>query len=402
MTSLHPSSHGVTNFGERLPAAATTLAEVYRAAGYATLSMSSVLFTGAFTNLHQGFEELHEDTSLPDRRSSKTARVYLDRLLPWLESHRDVPFFVLLHVTDPHDPFEPAAPYNALWADPRGKAEHERQLAEVRKVIAEPLLQRLGMPTRAELERAGFDADAFVAYDRDWYDGSIRGMDVEMGRLVERLRALGLERDTLLVVMGDHGEEFLEHGRMFHGQTTYGELANVPLIVHWPAGVEAGKVVSETVSTVDVMPTLLAASGLPAPAEIQGQSLLSLMAASEGPVFRQRPALVEKHLITEPGLGGPPPRDTESFALVSGQWKLVHNTVRPRGGPEFELYATASDPLDTRDVAGEHPEVVARLAGELAALRERLTAARLPADEEAAKSLSPEELERLRSLGYVQ
>src|SRR4029078_5651530 len=74
MSSLYPSRHGVAAFSDRLPASATTLAEVFRAGGFATLSMSSILFTGQFTNLHQGFEELHEDMSLPDRDSSKTAR----------------------------------------------------------------------------------------------------------------------------------------------------------------------------------------------------------------------------------------------------------------------------------------------------------------------------------------
>ena len=100
-------THGVRDFADRLPAAATTLAEVYRQAGYATVSFSSILFTGQFTNLHQGFEEVHEDASLPDRESSKTSREYVDRLLPWLERHRDVPFFAFLHVADPHDPYEP-------------------------------------------------------------------------------------------------------------------------------------------------------------------------------------------------------------------------------------------------------------------------------------------------------
>src|SRR5687768_6034867 len=205
--SLYPSSHGVLDFSHRLPASATTLAEVYRAAGYATLSMSSILFTGQFTNLHQGFEEVHEDSSLPDRRSSKTARVYVDRLLPWLETHREVPFFVFLHVSDPHDPYEPAAPYNAMWSEPHDKEEHERQLKEVRGLIEDPLLRIFGMPSRAELEKAGFDADAYVDYDRGWYDGSILAMDAEIGRLLERLRELGLDRDTLVVFVGDHGEE---------------------------------------------------------------------------------------------------------------------------------------------------------------------------------------------------
>ena len=106
------------DFNDRLPAAATTLAEVYRAAGYATLGFASNLFTGQFTNLHQGFEEQHEDGSLPNQGSSKTAREYVDRLASWLEAHRDVPFFAFLHLYDPHDPFEPGRPYDTMWADP--------------------------------------------------------------------------------------------------------------------------------------------------------------------------------------------------------------------------------------------------------------------------------------------
>src|SRR5439155_1396246 len=83
MTALYPSSHGVQDFPDRLPGSAVTLAEVYRDAGYATLSFSSILFTGKFSNLHQGFEEVQESSSLPEGRSSKTAREYVDRLLPW-------------------------------------------------------------------------------------------------------------------------------------------------------------------------------------------------------------------------------------------------------------------------------------------------------------------------------
>ena len=102
LTSLYPASHGVRDFSDRLPSSAVTLAEVYREAGYATLSMSSGLFTGRFTNLHQGFEEVQENGSIKgELRNSKTARVFVDRLLPWLEAHRDVPFFVFLHLQDP-------------------------------------------------------------------------------------------------------------------------------------------------------------------------------------------------------------------------------------------------------------------------------------------------------------
>jgi arylsulfatase A-like enzyme len=400
LASLYPASHGVTDFTHRLPAGFTTIAEVFRGAGFATISMSSILFTGQFSNLHQGFEELHEDMSLPDRSSSKSARIYVDRLLPWLESHRELPFFAFLHVSDAHDPYQPYAPYDTMWNDPAGKAQHEREQRDVRKAIAEPLLKGFGMPTRAELVAAGFDADAYVDYDRGWYDGSIRAMDAELARLFERLRALGLDRKTLVVFVGDHGEEFLDHGRTFHGQSTYGELANVPLIVWQPGVVPAGTVVAETVETIDVMPTILESLGLEVPREAQGRSFGALLGASGAKPWRSRPAFTEKNRTFELS-GAPPPMDTEAFAVVDGGWKLVRNTIRPRGGPEAELYDVRSDPFDLHDVAAQHPEIVARLGREIDAWHAKAAAARRPA-ETTPKDLSPEEIDRLRSLGYVQ
>ena len=420
LTSLYPTTHGVKEFFDRLPSSATTIAEVYRDAGYATLSFSSILFTGRFTNLHQGFEELHEDGSLPDHASSKTSRAFVDRLLPWLEAHRDVPFFVFLHVSDPHDPYRPYAPYDTMWADPSKRERHESQEEEVRKFISDPLLKKFVMPTRDELTKAGLDAGAFLEEDRDWYDGSIRGMDAEVGRLLERVGSLGLDRRTLVVFTGDHGEEFLEHGRMFHGQSTYGELSNVTLMMRSPGRIPEGVSIGETVETIDILPTLLDVSGLRPPAEIQGRSFLPLMMSSrprpaipgaaqaapggeetpEARAWKDRPAVTEKAAISD--VGGPPPRDTEAAAITIDGWKMVHNTKRPAGLPEFELYDVRKDPLNLDNVAAAHPEIVERLAKDLDAWRAKATAARLKPDSEASKSLSPEELERLRSLGYIQ
>ena len=249
LTSLYPTSHGVHDFFDRLPARAVTLAEVYREAGYATLSLSSILFTGKFTNLHQGFEEVHESGSLPRPESSKTAREYVDRLAPWLEAHREVPFFVFLHVADPHDPYRPYPPYDTLWADAGHNEQQEKDGKAVLNVIDDPLLRHMGspMPTREELRKAKVDPEAYVAHDRDWYDGSIRGLDAEIGRLLERLRGLGLAARTLVVFTADHGEEFLDHGRTFHGQSVYGELNNMPLILWRPVAIAAGGVVDRTV-----------------------------------------------------------------------------------------------------------------------------------------------------------
>jgi arylsulfatase A-like enzyme len=410
LTSLYPTTHTVRDFFDLLPAGAITLAEIYRKAGYATLSFSSILFTGKFTNLHRGFEEVHEGGSLPNPDSSKTSREYVDRLLPWLEAHRDVPFFVFLHVADPHDPYRPYAPYDTLFADAARNEQQTKDDKAVLKVIADPLLRHMGspMPTREELLEANVDPQSYVGHDRNWYDGSIRGMDAEIGRILERLRGLGLAGRTLVVFTADHGEEFLDHGRTFHGQSVYGELNNLPLILWRPGAVPAGAVVERTVETIDVMPTLLQMGGLELPVQAQGQSLVPLITAAAAPGrggddgWTDRPAISEKAATPSASGGSPPPRDTESFAIVWRGWKLIHNTKRHDGQPEFELYDHRGDPLDQKDLASTHPEIVQKLAHDLEAWHRKAESARLKPDSTSGKALSQEELERLRSLGYIQ
>ncbi len=408
VTSMYPPSHGVIEFADRLPASVTTLAEVYRDSGYATLSMSSVLFTGKFTNLHQGYEILHESSSLSGDRSSKTAREYVDRLLPWLGAHRDVPFFVFLHVFDPHDPFEPHPPYDALWADPDGKKKHAERVQRAREFIADPLLRTFAMPSRSELVDAGLDPDEYVRQEVDWYDGSIRGMDVEVGRVLEHLRTLGIDDKTLVVLAADHGEEFLDHGRTFHGQSVYSELTRVPLIMKGP-GIPAGLSVQDAVQNIDVMPTLLELSGLPVPHGAQGRSLLPVLsgAARSGAVAASGdgpgPAAFSIKARTQPRDPAPPPRETESVAVVMDGWKLIHNLEtggEPR--PRYELFDWRNDPLDGVNLAEDHPEVVERLATAIAEWRAMTLEARVGPDDESAESLSEEELQRLRSLGYIE
>jgi arylsulfatase A-like enzyme len=295
-----------------------------------------------------------------------------------------------------------------MWANPAHKEEHEKQAKEVRKFIKEPLRQLFGMPSREELVQAGFDPVAYVNHDRDWYDGSIRAMDVEIARLVQTLAGLGLEDDTLLVFLSDHGEEFHDHGKMFHGQSVYGELTQVPLFMRWPAGLPKGKVVDDVVQSLDVMPTLLELSGLAIPDGIQGQSLTPLARQTtngNGDIangWKRRPAVTEKAITSPDGAWAPPPADTESYAINDGQWKLIHNKTRPRGGPEFELYDFVKDPLDKTDVASQHPEVVARLSKALEGWHQMAVATKLKGDAEGTKNLSPEQIQRLRSLGYIR
>jgi arylsulfatase A-like enzyme len=398
LTSLYPTTHGITDMPDRLPSSVTTMAEAFRAAGYATWQTSSVPFSGKLSNLHQGVDVLHERASIGDlgHSGAKTARTFVGRFVEWLDDHHDVPFFALVHVFDPHSPFEPYPPYDNTWGTPEGAAEYERAME-----LWEGDTNPDGLPTLEEIDATDVDKELFIQHLHDWYDGSIRAMDVEIGRLMERLEEYGLADETLFVFVSDHGEEFLEHGFSFHGNSTYGEMMNVPLIMRWPGVLPAGTVVEQTTESVDMMPTMLELAGLAPPEGAQGNSLLPLIVDPEGvsdfgairrAAFSERIAIPS---LSEFGLS------FDSYSIVLDGWKLVQNIDPPEGRGEFELYDHEMDPLNLDDVADEHPDVVERLAGELETWREWAVSLRPPPDTEAIEGLSAEEIARLRSLGYI-
>ncbi|MDX1383967.1 MAG: sulfatase [Thermoanaerobaculia bacterium] len=402
LTSLYPTSHGIDDPNDRISSVATTIGEAYREAGYATVSIPSNGFAGRMSNLHQGFETAYEPGSVREGgpgSSSKTARASVDRLLDWLDDHHDAPFFAFMLVLDPHSPFEPRRPYDTTWADPAELPAFKERMEKVKEHIERDFMRRQSLPTREEMEAAGIAEEDYVPYELDWYDGSIRGMDVEIGRLFERLRELGIADDTLVAFIADHGEEFLEHGRHWHGNTIYGEMINVPLALHWPAGLPRGKVIDDTVQSIDLMPTLLELSGLEAPAAAQGTSLVPLI-YDTGPAGRRDRPIVSEHRIISTRAEDRE-EAVQSESIIVGEWKLIRNFERPEGWPEFELYHHRDDPLDRDNVADENPKVVAELSARLDAWREWAEGAKLPSDAEASAEMSAEELARLRALGYI-
>ena len=415
LTSLYPASTGVVGIPDRVPSAATTLAEAFRSAGYATFQTSSVQFTGRLTNLHQGVEVLHERASVDNddlgHSSAKTARTFVDRFLTWLDDHHDVPFYAFIHVFDPHSPFEPYPPYDLTWASPTGKEEHEARIEQVAEAFGDDIRigdgNRVGperFPNREDLEGAGIDPDVHAAHELDWYDGSIRGMDAEIARLMEGLEERGVAGDTLLAFISDHGEEFLEHGWHWHGNTVYGEILNVPLMLRWDGVLPAGVVVDETVESIDLMPTLLELSGIAAPDEAQGRSLLPLVVNADDPEalgWVRRPAFSERKRMPSREERSDP-EDVDQYSVVWEGWKLVRNVDPPEGRGEYELYSHEADPINLNDVSADHPEIVEQLKEQLAARLRYAEARKLAADEDAAADLSPEELQRLRRLGYIR
>jgi len=436
LTSLYPTTHTVADMPDLLPASATTMAEVFRGAGFATLGFSAIPFTGKLTNLHQGYEQFRESgldfSAIPNANQmpvEKAARRYIDELLPWIERHRDVPFFAMLHVEDPHAPYVPPAPYATEWGKAEDAAQLQQMTQQVRPKIANPLLQIFGLPASNELVAAGVDADEFVRIERDAYDGLIHETDDEIARLIERIDELGLTDRVLVAFVSDHGTEFLDHGQHFHGHTVYGELNRVPMFFWGPSYVPAGVHIPTTVQNLDFMPTVLDLAGLPIPKEAQGQSLRPWFAANGQEAdagakgWRRVPAITEKSYV-----GAREPGGWASYSIIVDGWKLIHNVQAPAPAPgmpagpggtappgapgfalpppaapprEYELYDHVEDPLNLADVADAHPDKVKELAQQLERWRAKVESERLPDDAALAAQASPEELERLRSLGYL-
>ena len=202
----------------------------------------------------------------------------------------------------------------------------------------------------------------------------------------------------------DHGEEFLEHGRPIHGQSVYAELTQVPLVVRWPAALfRPGSTSTNRCSRSTSCRRCSMPAGCPILKACKGRRPSAAPPGGRRPrvgLDPARPAFSEKAITT--GGAAPTPQETESFGVIDGHWLLIHNTVRVDDSPEFELYHMQQDPLNQTDLAAQHQDVVERLGREIDRWRRVAETNRLPEDGEASEGLSPEELERLRSLGYIR
>jgi arylsulfatase A-like enzyme len=263
--------------------------------------------------------------------------------LRWIDAHRDERFALYLHYLDTHTPYRVPAEHARLFLDPAYRGPIGRTFTDTQGA-------RAGRYEGADRQRI-----------IDLYDGAIHFVDAQVGRLVDGLRARGLLDDTLIVVTADHGEELWDHGHFFHGQSLYDELLHVPLLVHVPGGEAGGHVVEKTVRTADVLPTIAATLGLPAPSDLAGKPLL-------GP--DGEPAVdADREVFAHAGN----PEFPQRVARRPPDHKLI---VTVEDGTE-QLYDLRADPGERTDLAARpesRPVLEAlrrRLAGYRAPLRDR-------------------------------
>lgn len=397
-TSLHPSQHGVITHpshqkrageelgrrltaSDRLPEAALTLAEAFRAAGFRTAAFVANPWMDRRFGFEQGFE--HYDDSFA--RWDVPGERVVEAALAWLAAlPADQRFFLYVHTIDTH------RPYPALtWA------ELEEALAQPPPPGTLPIAARREIRSLLRVEGPrppGVQPPPSRRAIRRAYDKGIEVWDAAFGTLLA-----GLERDPrwdrmAVLVTSDHGEALYERGYGNHGLGLYQSDLAVPFVARLPGAGPAR--VECRVGLIDVMPTLCEWSGLACPATMEGRSFFAGAPEAED--------------LNEPYRGEAALIDLAQRAAYRGRYKLIHAPGRraetnppPRAWSLFDL---AEDPAEEHDLLAE-PELPAAVEPVYAGLRlaiETWLAGASPVLAPEAAPVDPQLEERLRSLGYVE
>lgn len=374
LTGLPPDVHGTTTV-PWLSDRHETFAERCAAAGFTTGAFVANSLLSRDSNFQQGFESWQE---LSWGNAKKVAR----RVLEWVDRHPDERLFGWVHLVDPH------APYSAPLPD----AQRFESAADnpFRELGSDALLARFtGAPLHEQVEQ-GLTPElaAAAARGRDLYDDEVRWCDAAVGALLDGLRARGRLDEAVVVVTADHGEEFLEHRGIFHGDHLYDESVRVPLIVRAPT-LAPGRA-AEPFGTVDVAALM---------AELCEQAERAAQGGAAGRGVERAPLPAERFpesivLATEHATE----RDRLPFgrreALVRGRWKLI---ASPRL-ETLELYDLLADPHERHDLSESEPRVRDALAQ---LLRDRCAEHARQAGANPAAVL-PDLAAELRRLGYVK
>ena len=316
LTGLYPPGHGVReNVGYTLDPGIPTLAEVLSSGGWNTAGFVSAFVLDGRWGIGRGFDHYFDDFDLaefdtPNLSSvQRSGDVTIAEAVRWLDSRpKSSPFFLWLHLYDPHDPYTPPEPFKSMY------------------------------PNRP-------------------YEGEVAYTDSLIGEFRTSLEERGLLDRSLVILTADHGEGLGDHGEASHGFFVYDTTIHVSLIVRPPAGLVAGRVVDSAVSHVDIFPTILDAARLAAPKAVHGQSLLPMVAGENVELDR---GVYSESLYPLLHYGWAPLR-----VIRTGNRKLI-------SAPRPEVFDFRTDPHEVKNLAGAQPGLVEDLEARLTALRGRI------------------------------
>lgn len=378
LTSVQPCIHGVHS-AQILPPWFSTLAEELRAAGFETGAFTEDGWLSVASGFGRGFDTYGENRSPDVMTPEGQVELTFHQAKEWLARNRDKRFFLFLHTFQVHGPYTPPPAYASLFGSHRGQ----------------PITQ----------------ASPQFLRDRADYDREIRYTDDQLRVLFEALKTNGLDKNTIFILVSDHGEEFAEHGLIGHGAHFYEEVSHVPLMFWGPGRITAGKRITEPVGHIDLMPTILDVAGVPKPPQVMGVSFVGQLRDGAAVRVLARPLFTEAHvevaMLPNHALV---PFQAPAFMVQLGTQKL--SRYRRDQAFTYEWYDLIQDP---GELANQYAEDGA--TGPLADLRaavdgyeagckavvDNLVAASGHSATQTPKTaeLDPAQEERLRALGYL-
>jgi arylsulfatase A-like enzyme len=385
ITGRTPRALGMHTPADALPRKAATIAEAMKKSGRVTAAVISNPFLSSDYGFDRGFDRFVDvfDPSIRPalsgiylfdhlfrlRFSLDDAANVTGRALDQLKALKNRPFFLWVHYMDPHKP------YGGPWVTklPEYTAGYEGSITFVYG-WREPV-NKIGSPlSEQDLLRV-----------QALYDADIKRVDHFLGKLLRKLSSLGIAENTVIALVSDHGEEFLEHGDFGHGTNLFAEQTHVPLILAGP-GIPRNRRVASRASIVDLPRTLCEVAGVPAPDTFQGESLMQLIDSSQ-------PHDVFAELVR-------PDKDPHLVSLRYGNGAgslVVFNMEDQSTG----LYDRTQDPGELENVYQFDPLALYSGLNLLDLAQQQQDRAGVMVWEETRPKLSPESAERLRTLGYI-
>lgn len=369
-TGLYPTSHrmmppndrdlarhGLTRVSDELE----LLPERLKAAGYITAGVSPNPWITKQFGFTQGFDQFHFIERQPANKITESGREIIDT---WQKNKPNQPFFLYLHFLDPHDPYTPTGEFATKFSGP--------------------------------LKNSPFSYSKVMQDNIDLYDGEISFLDTELGKFFDYLKSNKLYEETFIVIVSDHGEQFMEHGDERHGWKLFNEEVHIPMFLKTGRAVDQGRVINETVSTVDLLPTLLARIGLKKPQELPGVSLFDDQALKNrrGVLSEIRKKYDMKSVTDVPG--NRLIMDVAFDEREPDPRRSLEAWVAPR---MVGLFDTRNDYACMKPV--QNRGVEARLRGTFGEIHTTALKA-LVAPLTSGEEIKDETLEQLKSLGYLQ
>jgi arylsulfatase A-like enzyme len=389
LTGLYCQAHNANQWESKISEQLPFLPEILSDNGFYCMGVSSNPFLSVKQGFGRGFDVFDDTTVIASAEWSfpltgsqyksivlaSTGATATRRAMEFLNDRpQDKPFFLLVHYMDCHADYVPPPPYDTNF-DPNYSG----------KITGHVQSQRFD----TNIEKRD------LAHIISLYDGEIAYTDNQVGQLLDHLKALELEKDTLVILTADHGEEFLEHGNWFHGHTLYEECVKVPLVIRWPGKIPVGKSSREVISLVDVPPTVLGALGVDLPKGLHGNNLFSIINGTG--------STKERAVMIETALG------THLRSIVADNFKLITSAEYQAGENAnntdkmlfFDLALNPGEDTSRQiDNSRSRERLILNYANQVALLNKST----LQLDsEDTNEAITPDEghLERLKSLGYI-